>query len=789
MNPLLSLLSRYMMPRSDKSFKRAPRSSAGSCTRQRTRLCLEPLEERSLLSVAVSIGDASAIEGASKLKVIDRFVPEGSGGLARPRISIFGPDGKLYVVSTDTNAVLRYDGASGSFLDTFVTSGSGGLNNPCDLAFGPDGNLYVSSFVGNQVLRYDGSSGAFLDVVASGLSSPVGITFGGDGSLYIANQGTNEVLRKDGSGLTAFVSAGSGGLIQPRKAVFGSDGNLYVASLGNGLGNGQVLRYDGLTGAFLSTFTTTNFGLQGPAWLGFGTDGYLYTTFDNPSSHYDITMIRFNAATGAFGDSIFLGQRGWSFTIASGNIVYDTGNGNGNFVDRIGPSSVTPFTVSLDSASPTPVTVNYSTADGTAVAGTNYTAASGTLTFTPGLTAQTILVQTLDDGVANPNKNFTITLSSPVGATIARGQGTGSINEGDATKFYVADDGGTDRTYRYGISGNAFTNSTLGSGDTAPRGVASNAAGNTVWVADANKTVYVYSPSGGLLGSWSAGGLSGAAQVEGVATNGTDIWILDNKADKVVKYTGAASRLSGSQNAASSFNLNSGNSNGKGIVTDGTSLWVVDDGSSTDKVFKYTLTGGLLGSWAIDSLNTHPTGLTINPANVSDIWIVDNGTLKVYQYTAAAGRTSGSQGADALFALATGNSNPQDIADPPPADTLLTPAAAPLALNQPAAALSALSSLGPSALSSLSSRDAVFALLVPHPDRPTPIEDRGEAHGTSGPQNALVPLTSLAPGCRPAFHPSSSAARWLAGNSADEDSPATATDSFFAGLADDRHGG
>src|SRR4051794_33682588 len=83
------------------------------------------------------------------------------------------------------------------------------------------------------------------------------------------------------------------------------------------------------------------------------------------------------------------------------------------------------------------------------------------------------------------------------------------------------------------------------------------------------------------------------------------------------------------QTVASSFNLNNADSNPKGIVTDGASLWVVDDGSSTDKVFKYTLTGSLLGSWTIDSANKHPTGLTINPANVSDIWVVDNVTLKV----------------------------------------------------------------------------------------------------------------------------------------------------------------
>ena len=77
------------------------------------------------------------------------------------------------------------------------------------------------------------------------------------------------------------------------------------------------------------------------------------------------------------------------------------------------------------------------------------------------------------------------------------------------------------------------------------------------------------------------------------------------------------------------------------------------------------LTGTLGGSWTIDTANKAPTGITIDPANVSNIWIVDNSTDRVYQYNAAATRTSGSQAAALTFALASGNGNPQGIADPP----------------------------------------------------------------------------------------------------------------------------
>ena len=60
-------------------------------------------------------------------------------------------------------------------------------------------------------------------------------------------------------------------------------------------------------------------------------------------------------------------------------------------------------------------------------------------------------------------------------------------------------------------------------------------------------------------------------------------------------------------------------------------------------------------------------GITLDPASPSHLWIVDNGTDRVYQYDNAVVRTNGSQAASGSFALdtAAGNTNPQGIADPP----------------------------------------------------------------------------------------------------------------------------
>ena len=133
-----------------------------------------------------------------------------------------------------------------------------------------------------------------------------------------------------------------------------------------------------------------------------------------------------------------------------------------------------------------------------------------------------------------------------------------------------------------------------------------------VFLGDWNGTIRKSTNFGQTFSVW-ATGLDHVFNIA-PAPDGTDVWIVANSTskDKVFKYANAAGRLSGSQTATSSFGLAGGNANPKDIVTDGTSLWVVDDGSSVDKVFKYTVTGSPQGSWAIDPANARPTGLTVD---------------------------------------------------------------------------------------------------------------------------------------------------------------------------------
>jgi hypothetical protein len=86
------------------------------------------------------------------------------------------------------------------------------------------------------------------------------------------------------------------------------------------------------------------------------------------------------------------------------------------------------FTVSISGSSPNAVTVRVGTADGTAKAGSDYTAVSTTLTFAAGsVTSQTVAVTILSHKTGTLNKTFTLALSSPANATIAAGKGSSTI--------------------------------------------------------------------------------------------------------------------------------------------------------------------------------------------------------------------------------------------------------------------------------------------------------------------------------------------------------------------------
>ncbi|MDB9534945.1 Calx-beta domain-containing protein, partial [Dolichospermum planctonicum CS-1226] len=126
------------------------------------------------------------------------------------------------------------------------------------------------------------------------------------------------------------------------------------------------------------------------------------------------------------------------------------------------------FTVTLSGETFQTVTVNYATANGTATAGSDYTATTGTLIFNvnPGETSKQITVSVLGDSLFEANETFFVNLSNATNASIADAQAQGTITNDDValptitlavSPTSVSEDGTTNLIYTFTRTG-ATTN-------------------------------------------------------------------------------------------------------------------------------------------------------------------------------------------------------------------------------------------------------------------------------------------------------------------------------------------
>ena len=98
---------------------------------------------------------------------------------------------------------------------------------------------------------------------------------------------------------------------------------------------------------------------------------------------------------------------------------------------REGIDATVDFEVALSRAASREVAVDFATADGTATAGADYTAASGTLTFAAGERSKTVSVAILDDALDEGKETFLLRLSNADGAVIEDGEAVGTITNSD----------------------------------------------------------------------------------------------------------------------------------------------------------------------------------------------------------------------------------------------------------------------------------------------------------------------------------------------------------------------
>lgn len=121
-----------------------------------------------------------------------------------------------------------------------------------------------------------------------------------------------------------------------------------------------------------------------------------------------------------------------------------------NSIEVAEASGTGSVTVSLSAPSSFPVTVDFATVDGEAVAGSDYQAQSGTLTFAPGETSKTIAVEIINDSLTELTEAFQVELSNSSRATIVNSAGVITVTDDDlanlALELNLANDTGVDST-------------------------------------------------------------------------------------------------------------------------------------------------------------------------------------------------------------------------------------------------------------------------------------------------------------------------------------------------------
>lgn len=93
------------------------------------------------------------------------------------------------------------------------------------------------------------------------------------------------------------------------------------------------------------------------------------------------------------------------------------------------------FTVQLSGASELATSFHYATADGTAIAGADYTAATGTGTINAGAASTAVSVAITQDNITEADEVFYVTIDTPVNATISDGVKAGTIIDDET--YYV----------------------------------------------------------------------------------------------------------------------------------------------------------------------------------------------------------------------------------------------------------------------------------------------------------------------------------------------------------------
>jgi large repetitive protein len=150
------------------------------------------------------------------------------------------------------------------------------------------------------------------------------------------------------------------------------------------------------------------------------------------------------------GDLVFEGEETFAVTLAA-PVNADLGDADGigtiidddlspalsvddvTVVEGASGTTTATFTVSLSNPSVFAASAVWSTADGSATAGTDYATGTGTVSFTAGQTARTVEVTVQGDTLDEADETFSVALANPLGSSIADDTGIATIDDDDKT--------------------------------------------------------------------------------------------------------------------------------------------------------------------------------------------------------------------------------------------------------------------------------------------------------------------------------------------------------------------
>jgi hypothetical protein len=404
--------------------------------------CLEVLEDR-LTPVANLL---VSVDGSYPQQLLKEFTQQGTlvqsqvipPGAAQQdaRGLVVAPDGRVHVFNgSDPSYLSTYDPAAGTWSQRayggWSDSSYGRLGVYQNFVFASDGFTSSNGSTEWGIVRFNLSDGTATRFAAD--FGPQDLTVGRDGLVYalapfqvvrVYNPQTLALVR------TVTLPSSVGGSSQFYTGIaVNANGDIYASTSSNR----TVHRFDS-AGTLLGSVTVSL------------SVGWLYDIDLSP----DGTQVAVGSSSGnvALMSSTLTGVT--SFAVGGGTAYVSFGldpaappwlrvNDVAVTEGNIGTATAT-FTVSLSAASSQTVTVNWATANGTATAGSDYTAGSGTLTFAPGETTKTVDVAVLGDTLSEGNETFTVNLSGASGAPVGDGQGVGTILDDEGTPSLVVND-------------------------------------------------------------------------------------------------------------------------------------------------------------------------------------------------------------------------------------------------------------------------------------------------------------------------------------------------------------